>query len=298
MRIALTTFLAFTLLGCGGGSTTSSSSSSGGPAADEAVRPADPVRTGVTRGGARGPEEADHGPIFSQVGMEPADPTVGDDLQAVAKLGSGDSPYTEIDYTWLVNDREVLGWTRDHLPAARGEFKKGDRVRVRARARDEKKREAIMESLDLVVQNSVPVIVTDLRDARRMNGVRLEATDADGDDGLQWSLKDGPPGVTIDRKGRIRVRQVQLKEEWKGEVVFAVTDSSGAGAELHIPVAINAAEADRVEESEETKRVEMEKMDPKKLDEAALRDADDVSKMSDEEFKKYMDEREARGGPQ
>ncbi len=299
MRIALSTCLAVLLVGCGGDTTPSAGSgASSGTERAPVAGPEEP-QSAVTRSGGRAADDGgDRPPSFAQVGILPGTPTVVDDLTAVAKLGAGSSVYTDINYTWLVNDREVLGWSRDHLPADRGEVRKGDRVRVRATARDEKQREAVMESKDLVIANSTPVILSDLRDARRMNGVRLEASDADPDDQLTWTLREGPPGVTIDTKGRIRVRQVQLDKEWKGEVVFAVADGDGAGAELHIPVAINAAEADRIDEKTEQKRVELEKMDPNKVGEAALKDADDVSKMSDEEFKKYMDEREARGGPQ
>ena len=38
-------------------------------------------------------------------------------------------------------------------------------------------------------------------------------------------------------------------------------------------------------------------MDTAKLGDAALQDADNVGNMTDAEFKKYMDDREARGGP-
>ena len=304
MRTTLLTFTTAVLLGCGGGSTApppASDSSGATPdntaALVEAQRFAE-QQGGVTRGGGAKPAEfGDQAPTFSRVSLEPSEVRVSDDIQAVADLAPGHSPYIDQSFTWIVNDREVRGITRQTLPAARGAFKKGDRVRVRAQARDEKGREAILESGDLVVGNSTPTILTDLRDARRMNGVQLVAEDADGDE-LTWELKAGPPGVSIHERGRITVRRVNLEQEWKGEVVFAVSDPEGAASELHIPVAINAAEADRVEERRETNRVSLEQMDRKKLDAAALQDAADVSKMNDEEFKKYMDEREARGGPQ
>jgi hypothetical protein len=51
-------------------------------------------------------------------------------------------------------------------------------------------------------------------------------------------------------------------------------------------------------EREVVNRVRMEDMDQSKLDAAALRDAERVGNMTDDEFKKYMDAREKRGGPQ
>lgn len=296
MRILVTTILALSLAGCGGDPPPPAPRAAATEASADSEAAPTPGPSGVTRGGKRAVNElGDDPPAFASIGIKPKAPTRLDDLKATAKLAPGHSAYVEIDYTWFVNDREVLGWTRDYLPADRGAFKKGDLVHVRATASDEKKREAILESKDLQVLNSPPVILTDLRDARRMDGVRLEAEDVD-DDKLTWKLMDGPPGVSVDRKGRIQVRAVQMSKEWRGEVVFAVTDPEGAGAELHIPVAINAAEAARVETTKETKRVQLEKMDQAKLGDAALQDADHVGNMNDAEFKKYMDDREARGG--
>jgi hypothetical protein len=154
-----------------------------------------------------------------------------------------------------------------------------------------------MESLDLRILNSTPEILSDLRDSDRMDGIRLKATDPDGDK-LTWTLLTGPPGVSIGKKGRIQVRRVNLKEEWSGEVVFSVSDPDGASSELHIPVAISAATDARTVEREVVNRVRMEDMDQSKLDAAALRDAERVGNMTDDEFKKYMDAREKRGGPQ
>jgi hypothetical protein len=298
MRTTLFTILlagSATLLACGGDSIPA-------PAARRA--PANPgtapaeVVQGVTRGGGMTAEQAaDAPPSFKRVGIKPSDPTALVDLDAVAELATG-SPYTDVSFVWLVNDRSVLGFTKKTLPASMGAFKKGDRVRIRARARDEEGREAIMESTDLVILNSTPEIITELSDAQRMDGVRLKARDPDEDDKLTWSVLSGPPGVSIGARGRITVRRVNLKQEWKGEVVFSVNDPDGASSELHIPVSISAATDGYTEEHRQVKQVEIEKMDRSKLDAAALDDAEQVSKMNDEEFKKYMDAREKRGGPQ
>ena len=56
------------------------------------------------------------------LGIFPAEPTVSDDLTADSTLGAGASPYTNVTYTWIVNDRDILGVSKPVLPASGGRY--------------------------------------------------------------------------------------------------------------------------------------------------------------------------------
>lgn len=240
-------------------------------------------------------QRAGVGPVmqFESVVLGPEEPVVDDTLEVNAKLKPGASPFTEVDFTWYVNGRDLLGVSNDTLDKKKGRFKKFDRIKVVATATDEKGGMTQMASEEILIVNSMPSIVTDISGESGLNGLRLKAEDPDGD-ALSWSVLEGPPGVTIDRRGTLRVDMRDLAEAYNGEVVVAAEDPDGGRAELHIPVNVNAAEAGRTDEevvSEKRSRMDGTLEDYAKAQEDAT---SKIDTMTPEEFDKYMDDQEKK----
>jgi hypothetical protein len=136
-------------------------------------------------------------------------------------------------------------------------------------------------------------MLSDVRNASGLDGLKLKASDPDRDS-LRWSVEGGPPGISIEPNGRIRVRAVDLKEAFSGEVVFVAEDRDGARAELHIPVAVNAATEATTEVTEVKTIKRREQVSESEFEKANLDAGDRIEKMSPEEFDRYIREQERR----
>lgn len=227
------------------------------------------------------------GPAFAKaLKLEPKEPTVEDTLVATAQLEAPISPFTEVKYSWYVNDRRVSGVTTDRFPC-QGRFQRGDKIYFVAKATDEEQRSVEVQSKSVRVGNSKPSITTDLRKVYGLHGFRLSAEDPDGDT-LTWSVASGPPGISVSASGMVRLKQVNIDEAFEGEVVFAAEDPMGARAELHIPVNVNAAREAKVDvEERKTVRHRRDVTDAE-FEKASLEAGEAIEKMSPEEFEKYV----------
>ena len=223
----------------------------------------------------------------------PKAPNVEDSLEAVAPLAEGSDSFSEVSFAWYVNGTRVSGVTRGVLKAGAGRFERGDTVYVVARVENLEGHAAEGTSRTIEIVNAKPVMLSNVRNARGLQGVRLEASDPDGDK-LTWSVEGGPPGISIEQSGHIRVRNVDLKEAFSGEVVFVAEDRDGARAELHIPVAVNAATAATTEVTEVKTIKHREQVTESEFEKANLEAGDRIEKMSPEEFDRYIREQERR----
>jgi len=242
-------------------------------------------RADVEAEGARG--RGGEGPAFAKaVTLEPQKPTVEDTLVATVELEAPISPFTEVKYSWYVNDRRVSGVTGARLQCD-GRFQRGDMVHFVAKATDEEQRSAEVQSRSVQVGNSKPFVTTDLRKVYGLHGVRLSAQDPDGDT-LTWSVGSGPPGISISASGMVRLKQVDIDEEFSGEVVFVAEDPEGARAELHIPVNVNAAREAKVDVKEQKTVRHRGDVSDAEFERASLEAGEAIEKMSPEEFEKYV----------
>ena len=225
--------------------------------------------------------------------VSPKLPTVEDTLEAIAPLPEGSDSFSEVSFTWYVNGVRVSGVTRSLLKPGAGGFRSGDTVYVVARIENLEGHSAEGTSKTIEIVNAKPVMLSDVRNASGLNGLRLKAEDPDGDK-LRWSVEAGPPGISIEPNGRIRVRAVDLKKAFSGEVVFVAEDPDGARAELHIPVAVNAA-TEGTREVREVKTVKhRQDVSESDFEKANLDAGDRIEKMSPEEFDRYIREQERR----
>lgn len=230
---------------------------------------------------------------FRSITLEPERVTIEGVLKAKAKLSDGVSPFTEVEYVWSVNGRTVLGVSKGELTAATGRFRKGDRVSVRAEAMDERGQIATIEATEIEIANSIPVILNDISRRPGIDGLRMEGEDADGDE-ITWSILSGPPGITMNARGVVEVKPQDLDEAFDGEVVIAGTDPDGARAELHVPVAINAAVEEVIGEKTTTATHHRDSMTDEEYTKLNLDNAERVMDMSEDEFKAHWAEQERR----
>ena len=227
------------------------------------------------------------------VKIEPQSPTVEDSLEAIAPLADNADSFADVSFTWYVNGQRVSGVTRGVLKPAAGRFVRGDTIYFVARVENLKGHAAEATSRVIEVVNAKPLMLSDVRNTRGLQGVRLKAEDPDGDK-LRWSVEGGPAGISIEPNGRIRVRSVDLNEAFSGEVVFVAEDPEGARAELHIPVAVNAA-TEATTEVREVKTVKhREQVSEAEFEKANLDAGARIENMSAEEFDRYIGEQERR----
>jgi len=223
---------------------------------------------------------------FGALRIDPEEPTVVSTLRSSVEFRHSSDSYADYDITWFVNDVERVGIRSETLNAKSGRFKKGDVVRfsVSALAPDGSLLKA--DSKKVFIGNSTPEIVSRAASGRGIDGLSLKAKDADGDS-VTWAIEEGPPGVTISAAGRVRVVQVDLAEDYDGEVVISATDPGGARAEMHVPVKINAAAAEVKAERTTTRVHTRQTMTADEFEKANLDNLNRVESMSAEEFEAY-----------
>jgi len=228
---------------------------------------------------------------FGKLRIEPDEPTVESSLRAEVEVQQSEGASVDYDISWYVNDTERVGIRSTTLDARLGRFKKGDVVSFRVSTLDSSGTLVEASSKKVFVGNSTPEIITKTAHRRGLDGVRFKAKDADGDD-VVWAIKAGPPGVTIAADGRVRVAQVDLAEDFDGEVVVTATDPDGASAEVHVPVRINAAVQEKKAERKVTKVHTRGTMSDEQYEKANLDNLDRVEGMSAAEFEAYTKQQE------
>ena len=243
--------------------------------------------------GAASAETGEQGPgsvSFGEVRITPEKPTVDSVLKAEVdfKASGPDSMYAEYDLTWYINDLELVGYRADVLNSRIRRFKKGDGIRIEVSSIAPNGESVESRSEVLFIANSIPRILTDESKRDGIDGLRMKADDPDGDP-ITWSIVQGPPGVTIDRGGKIRVEHQNLAEDYDGEVVVAASDPEGARAEHHIPVFVNARVEEKMGERTVTKTHTRRTMTDAEYEKANLDNLDRVEAMSAEDFEKHME---------
>jgi hypothetical protein len=229
---------------------------------------------------------------FGALRIEPEEPIVTSTLQAEVEFRHSSESYASYDITWYVNGEERVGIRSAALQAKSGRFKKGDLVSFSVSSLTKTGVLVEARSKKVYIGNATPEIVTKAGGRRGLDGLRLKAKDADGDS-VAWAIQAGPPGVSIDAAGRVRVVQTDFAEDYDGEVVITATDPDGARAEFHVPVKINASVKEVKAERTVTRVHTRQTMSAAQFEKANLDNLKRVEGMTEAEFEAYTKQQEA-----
>ncbi len=169
-------------------------------------------------------------PAVEWVAIGPAPPTSTAELKAVASGKDLDNDAMTYTYEWIVNGETVVGPEGPSLPNRY--LRRGDEVKVAATAFDGTDWGQPNTSIEVIIQNSPPMIVSK-PPAQLEEGAtyryEIKAEDVDGDT-LSYSLQGKPPeGMVIDSKTGVVEWKVVIPAEpvtYKYEVV--VVDPEGS----------------------------------------------------------------------
>lgn len=163
-------------------------------------------------------------PRIERIALAPEAPVATDTLVATVNAADPENDPLDLDFTWYVNDIEVLGVASESLS---GRFEKGDRVRVRVTAQDATN-ETTEEGPTVTVANRAPVFETGPADMKKVDGFRFRASDPDGD-ALRWRLEGAPAGMTISADGRLAYKGSETEPGGNYTVAVVVEDGEAFG---------------------------------------------------------------------
>ncbi|MDQ7787271.1 MAG: Ig-like domain-containing protein [Thermodesulfovibrionales bacterium] len=174
------------------------------------------------------PRTINTAPRITKFNVEPQTPVAGDTIKAQIEVFDREGDDVRVLYQWTKNDIP-LEETSNRLLLTH-EFKRGDKLSVKATPDDEKVKGA---SLTVVVSiaNASPVVKGEPEPFKldgNMYTYQMKATDPDGDE-LAFALKEAPSGMTIDpKKGFI---QWKVPPDFTGTSSHTVSVTDGHGGE-------------------------------------------------------------------
>jgi hypothetical protein len=177
-----------------------------------------------------------HPPRIDAIALEPAVVRLSDSVHATVTAVDPEGAPLLYDFQWFINDQEVLDVASERLPA--GRYKKGDKIRVRATARDPGDESTSLDSDPIEVANSSPVFATGPRDMKKVDGFAFTASDPDGDP-LTWRIEGAPPGMRISSTGVLAYTGTEDEPGGRYEVSVFVDDGSAWGKYV-FPVTVSA----------------------------------------------------------
>ncbi len=175
-------------------------------------------------------------PYIRSAWILPKYPVRDSTLKAEAEVFDADGDKVQIGYEWYLNGELVQdGGTASY----KGEFSRGDTIRVRFVPDDEEAYGAPVYR-EITIKNSPPV-VKNLLSGSVIEGdmyyASVDASDPDGDE-LSYSLEGAPVNMSIDEHTGKISWEIPGREE-RHEVVVRVVDSKGAESILTIPFVSN-----------------------------------------------------------
>jgi large repetitive protein len=175
-------------------------------------------------------------PRITSITISPSSPLASQDLTVTVETSDAEGDAVDVDQVWVINDEPQISEIADTLSHDR--FKKGDRIAVKVTASDA---EGSVEQVSgsIVIQNAPPLFLTDPRSVKKLDGMRLEGQDPDGDP-LTWSMSGAPAGMVIDaQKGVISYKGTA--EEPGGDYRIKVQLSDGGGGQAEWEAGITIA---------------------------------------------------------
>ena len=211
--------------------------------ADGPAFTADPVTVGNTA------------PDIAEIHLEPAPVHRGEPLTVKVIAGDPDGDPVTLTYKWLRNDKEIPGATTATLDTK--EFRKKDVLAVLVTPSDGKATNQPKAGLPVTIVNSPPsftstppagITLIPAKEGPPQEGLYEYAVivvDPD-EDPVTLELKQGPPGMTIDKATGKIAWKVTMQNAGKHKVVIAAKDNDNGITQqefdLDIPLAQPAAQ--------------------------------------------------------
>jgi Putative Ig domain len=167
---------------------------------------------------------ADAPPKITSLKISPEVPVIGDKIKALVETDDKEGNDVMLTFHWSINGLESAS-TSDTLS---GGFKRGDKISLTV-IPDDGKRTGNPKSLTIIIGDALPSIQPS-PESHSFNGneysYHVKAVDADGDT-LTYSLKSGPPGMTI--KPLTGLIKWNVPPDFSGKFPYTVSVSDGHG---------------------------------------------------------------------
>ncbi len=175
-------------------------------------------------------------PLVRKVKLEPAKPDVSRPITATVDAVDPEGGKLEVDLQWMVDTRPVADGKDGTLDL--GDYQRGSTVQLRVRATDSAGDVTEYTTDPVTIGNADPRFKVAPADIKRIDGLRLEAEDPDGDE-VTFRIEGAPPGVTLDPRG---VLHYQGAEEGAGgsyRLKIFAEDAHGGHARMELPLDIS-----------------------------------------------------------
>lgn len=175
-------------------------------------------------------------PRLTTLSLQPAAPSTLDAVRVTIETDDPDGDRVSVRVRWLLNGQPVPGLDSRSLPP--GTARKGQELRVSVTI-DDGQAALTEESAAVLIANAPPEFLTRPEELRGdLNGLQLRAADPDGDT-LRFELEGGPPGLSVDRKGRLRFEGRPDDPGGRYEATLKVLDSSDDWAGLPLTLTLS-----------------------------------------------------------
>jgi hypothetical protein len=158
--------------------------------------------------------------------VSPQHPVIGDKIKAKVVTSDKEGDTVNVAYEWSKNDVSLYE-TSDTLTVS-NDFKRGDRISLRV-IPDDGKLKGTPLTMNIFVADAAPVI-NPSQATFRFDGstytYQVKATDPDGDP-LTYTLKAGPPGMTVDPSTGLITWPVPTDFKGIAQITISVTDGFG-----------------------------------------------------------------------
>lgn len=175
-------------------------------------------------------------PLIRSVRLQPANPDVTRTLSVQVDAKDPEGEDVDVDVQWIVDGRELPGAGETTLELA--DLRRGAAVQVRVRVSDPGGESVESTSEPLTLGNADPRFLTDPKAVRRLDGLRVEAEDPDGDP-VSFRVEGAPPGVTLDPRGVFHYAGSEDEKGGKYRMKIFAEDGNGGQARMELPLDIS-----------------------------------------------------------
>jgi hypothetical protein len=193
--------------------------------------------------------------LIQDVRYEPEKPGAFDAITVIPKIDKQNG-FVNIDIAWEVNGKLLIS-QRGNVLNNRF-FSKGDTVQATVSA-TRRGNEASLPGALLIIGNAPPRILTNPKSLTKLDGFRVKGEDPDGGR-VTYSLKDGPPGLTIGKTtGVFNFKPSKDSEGGGYKLVVVAHDEDGGESEWRMAISVSpGSESETVKKQRADRRKQWE----------------------------------------